>query len=214
MFESPVYRQLIAAVLLGGLPLSAAAESFDVVLGGRVIGQLETGPGQLSSSLNNTPLGAADGWFRATVSGGGYSALNSEGRAIAVRFSDGQVQETTVTPESERTDLSDPAAVPAGVLDPITGLDRVVSATDCPAAFRMYDGRRAMLIQPTAREVDGSELVCWMSYTVTHGPGHVSPFRLKRLRMEARYALADGQTAGINALRISAGPFAVELRRK
>lgn len=214
MFNPRPIRPLTVLAVACAIALPAVAETFDVRLAGRVIGQLETAPDRLESALDNTPLGAADGWFRASRAGQDYSALNSDGRAIDVRFADGQVVAATVTPLSEATELTNPAAVPADVVDPVTGLNRVITASDCPSTFRMYDGRRAILIEPTERAIEAGELVCRMNYTVTDGPGHVSPFRLTNLRMEARYAL-DGSEAGpIDTLRISAGPFAVLLVRR
>lgn len=209
-----VSTRVVAALVLCLTGVPAMADSFDVRLGGRVIGQMDVTSTELSSTLDNTPLGAADGWFRATRSGPGYSALNSEGRQIDIQFDGGQAVATAVSPAGERTDLSDPAAAPSGVTDPVSGFDRLVGAVDCPEAFRMYDGRRAILVQPTARAIDGAELVCKLDYLVTHGPGHVSPFRLRTLRMEARYGLIDNRVQSLDTLRIGAGPFTVELSRR
>ena len=41
------------------------------------------------------------------------------------------------------------------------------------------------------------------------GPGHVSPFELRDLALEARY----GADAGLEALSVAAGPFTLRLAR-
>lgn len=210
--------RLIATLWIAALAAtasgSAPADSFDVRLGGRVIGHLEATETALSSTLDNTPLGAADGWFKARVEAGDYLARNSEGRDVSIRFDAAGAVTTEVAPPDDRTALSEAEAAPAHVIDPITGFAQVMRADDCPAPFRMYDGRRAMRVKTERREIEGGELVCIMSYLVTDGPGHVSPFRLTRLAMEARYALTGGAVAGLNRLRVSAGPFSVDLARR
>ncbi|TDL78408.1 hypothetical protein E2L08_10725 [Palleronia sediminis] len=207
----------ILALLALLWPAAALAESFSVQLGGRVIGRLELEPASLISILDNTPLGAADGTFRAAFADGAegrrYEAVNSDGRRITVLFDGTDVAATEVVPASERTPLSDPAAVPEGVLDPITGLRRLVEARDCPPTFRMYDGRRAIEVSPVERRIEGASLVCRLDYRVIAGPGHVSPFRLTNLRLEARYGLSGGAVSGLSGMSVSAGPFSVVLAR-
>lgn len=201
-------RAFAALVLLAA---PAIAERFDVRLGGAVVGHLDYTPGRISSALTNTPLGAADGTFEAALlpaaDGTLYRAANSAGRRIDVLFANGVVRDTTVTPASEATALSDPKAVPRGILDPITGFGRFAEARDCPPAFRMYDGRRAILVSPRDRAAEGGTITCRYDYTVTHGPGHVRPFRIRNLRLDAVYA------GRLQRLSIGAGPFTVSMTR-
>ena len=97
-----------------------------------------------------------------------------------------------------------------GVLDPVEGFARIARATDCPSPFRMYDGRRAMQIATTERTVESGSTTCRIDYRVSHGPGHVSPFRVTRLALTATYS--DGM--GLTQLDIRAGPFATRLARR
>ena len=195
-------------------PAAACAQDFDVRFAGGVIGQLSATTTAISTTLTNTPLGAADGWFRAQRNGRTYSAANSEGRRIDVTFDGETVTAVRVDPADERTDLSDPDAVPPGVLDPIAGFARIVRSTDCPAAFRMYDGRRLVYVSTDARTIENDVLICRIAYRVTAGPGHVSPFRISNLSLTARYGLSGGQVTGLGQLDIRAGPFSARLQRR
>ena len=203
----------ILALALTLLPLGALAETFDVLLGDRVIGSLESTPSRLETVLDNTPLGLADGRFAATLTREGDGVLydsQSDKRDIAFRAVAGRVREVTITPEGERTDLSRPEAVDRVVADPVTTMSRLAGAEGCPAPFRMYDGRRVVEAVVTAETASLATLVCEMDYRVVAGPGHLSPFRLGRIGLRLTYDLAGGQR--LTRLRASAGGFDLELR--
>ncbi|TRD22187.1 DUF3108 domain-containing protein [Palleronia caenipelagi] len=204
-------KSLILAAGLATSAMPAVAETYDIRLAGSTVGSLTATPTALTSQLNNTPMGAADGWFKATSDGTTYAAENSGGRKIRTVIEGGRVTSTTVTPNSEATDLSEPSAVPAGVLDPVRGFAQVMRAGDCPDAFRMYDGRRAIEVTPKSRSREGNLLICQMDYRVIAGPGHVSPFRLKNLTMETRYTIDGDRVTGMALMRLKAGPFTVTL---
>lgn len=211
------------AVVLGAVCNAGAAnaDTFRVLLGGRTLGTLETTAGQLRTLLDNTPLGVADGTFAATSD----AATTTDGRSITRYASDarsgrkgrsigfdhdrGRVLTTLITPESERTALSDPANVPPDVIDPVAALSRLAGAQGCPAAFRIYDGRRVIEIAPRGSQTTDVALICDMQYRVVAGPGHLSPFRFTALDLTLTY----GKTGGLAGIDISTGPFRVSLRR-
>lgn len=195
-------------------PAAAHAQDFDVRFAGGVIGRLSATTTAISTTLTNTPLGAADGWFRARRDGQTYSAANNEGRRIDVAFNGATVTAVSITPADERTNVSDPRAVPEGVLDPIAGFARIAQSKDCPGAFRMYDGRRIVEISTEARAVENNVLICRIAYRVTAGPGHLSPLYISNLSLTARYGLRDGQNMGLAQLDIGAGPFSAMLQRR
>ena len=205
----------ILALVLSLLPLGAVAETFDVLLGDRVIGTLETTGTRLVTVLDNTPLGLADGRFAATVTrGGGQVSYDStsDKRDIAFRTEAGRVAEVAITPAAEMTALSDPAAVGWAVSDPVTVMAALAQAEGCPAPFRMYDGRRVVEAAVTAETASPSTLVCEMAYRVVAGPGHLSPFRFSRVSLRLTYDLDGGQR--LARLRASAGGFDLELTRR
>ena len=204
----------LAVLLALLLPVAAYAQDFEVRIAGRVIGRLSATRTAISTTVTNTPLGAADGWFRGQRDGQTYSAVNSEGRRIDVIFDGKTVTAVRVNPADERTDVSDSRAVPEGVLDPIAGFARIARPADCPAAFRMYDGRRIAVVSTEARAVENGVLICRIAYRVTAGPGHASPLYISNLSLTARYGLRAGQNTGLAQLDISAGPFTATLQRR
>ena len=206
---------LAALALLAAVP--AQAESYAILLGSRQIGTLQTSGSSLVSTLNNTPLGVADGTFEAGVSavrladGGSAQQFvgrnrGSKTRDISVIRQDGRVADVTVVPADDATDLSAPAAVPAGVLFPPEAMARLEAAGGCPAPMAMYDGRRVVSIATLSSAQVNGETVCEMSYRVSAGKGHLSPFNFKSLAMELAYS--GGALARIT---VSAGGFDVSM---
>jgi hypothetical protein len=216
-----VKTALICALMLA---TPASAEQFRVTLGGTVLGMLSYAQeGQLStlrSTLDNTPLGVFNGSFTATSTGTDTtSAFTSDSRSsrknrqIAVAIDAGRVTSTTISPENERTDLSDPSRVPAGVTDPVRAIGHLMRATGCPAPVRFYDGRRVVSLASGAGTQAGNTLTCMVAYRVTEGPGHLSPLRISRAAMELRYATGSGGQT-LQQIRITAGVFTVSLDRQ
>ncbi len=207
-----MFKRITLAALLAAS--AAGAASYDVSLGGRTIGTIDHEPGRLLSVLDNTPMGVGDGRFEGVATRGAdgvHYVGQSDERRIEVRIDAGRAQATDVTPASERTPLSDPAAAPAGVVDPVTGFGVLADADDCPGAFRIYDGRRAVELTPAGREVAQDVLSCRMDYRVIAGPGHVSPFRIKSMTLTAHYAPAQGRMRALARLDVRAGGFTLSL---
>ena len=206
---------LVSLALCAALP--AQAETYAIQLGARQIGTLQTTGSALSSTLDNTPLGVANGTFEAGVSAvrlpDGSSAQQFVGRNrggkvrdVSVIRQDGRVVDVTVSPANDATDLSVPAAVPAGVLFPPEAMARLEAAGGCPAPITMYDGRRVVSISTLSSAPANGETVCEMSYRVNAGKGHLSPFNFKSLAMQLAYR--DGALARIT---VSAGGFDVSM---
>lgn len=222
MTPTPLARASLAALALL-LAAPAAAQDFAVALGEGELGRLslrDEGDGGLAldATFADTPLGIADGTFRATSrparldsgeAGRQYlaeSAFSSGGRTVSVLHEGGRALATEVRPEDERTELSDPALVPEGVLDPVEALARLAGATACPAPFRLYDGRR--VVEVSAEPVEDGAASCRGTYRVVAGPGHLSPFRIR----EFEFALDYGP-GGMERLEVRTGPFVLRLRR-
>ncbi len=211
----------VAALALALTGIAVQAETFSVQLAGRDLGQLVYLGGAsptLQSTLDNTPLSLFNGTFSATserTSAGqqyrGISQSSRKNRDISVLFADGRAVDTVITPTSEMTALSDVAAVPVGVIDPVAAFGQFVSAKGCPAAFRFYDGRRAILLQPVAQAEIAGQLVCDMHYRVSDGPGHLSPLYIKSISVNLVYDLAGGQS--LRKLVLSAAGFDLLLMR-
>ncbi len=215
-------NKMLAALALALTSAMAQAETFSVQLAGRDLGSLTYQGGAspaLQSSLNNTPLGVFNGTFTATsesTSAGqqyrGISQSSRKNRDISVLFSEGRAIDTVITPTSEMTSLSNVAAVPVGVMDPVGAFGQFVGAKRCPAAFRFYDGRRAILLQPVGQAEVAGQLVCDMSYRVSDGPGHLSPLYIKSISVNLVYDLAGGQS--LRKLVLSAAGFDLLLMRQ
>ena len=220
-----MHRLVLVLVLLLLAPLPAVAQTFQALLGDRPIGTVtfaRSGQADLSltSDMTDTPLGVGDGTVRATsrparlddgsivtqyVSAGRTSRKS---RDISVLFDGGTVIDTVVTPADERTGLSDPGMVPAGVIDPVAALGRLVEGAGCPAPFAFYDGRRVVAISTAAERTVGGATVCDLNYTVTDGPGHLSPLRFRTLDVTATYS-----GGGLRVLTLGAGGFELRLVR-
>ncbi len=223
---SLIHASLIA--VLAAEPAAAEVFAFDAFLGRRQIGTVtwETTAARggtvahLRSDMDNTPLGVGDGTFDAVseparMSDGTpvtrYVARTDE-RVITVTSDRGTVVETRVSPESEATTLSEPALVPQGVLDLAAGFGRFVQTSGCPAPFGMYDGRRVISVGPTASVQTGGLLTCRLAYTVVAGPGHLSPFRFRSIRLELFYRV-DPKATLLEQMDVHAGIFAMQLVR-
>lgn len=205
-------------VFLSG-PALAEKQTYTMSLGARQIGTLVfDGAGRnarLVSTMDNTPLGVADGTFEATTRGTGskvaYLSKNrgSKVRDIAVTRQGQKVTAVSVTPAKEKTDMTDPAKVPDGVISPTEVFARLATGTHCPQPMAIYDGRRVVQMATASIATDdGAVVTCDMSYRVVMGPGHLSPFRFKSLGMQVVYA------AGVlDRVTMSAGGFDVTLTR-
>lgn len=204
-------RALLLALLL--VPAAAGAEEFRVLLGERELGRLSFEAGEtsrLSARFEGTPLGVADGSFEAASgparaeSGAvvtqylSRSAFTRSSRAVSILLDGGAVQAVDVQPEAERTELSDAAAVPAGVVDLVAGFGRLLGAGGCPEPFSLYDGRRVARIATQSSEATEGGTLCRASYRVVAGPGMLSPLGLRSLDLDLLYG-ADGALAWMEA---------------
>jgi hypothetical protein len=211
----------LAAVVFAG-PASADTLTFRLIFGGSDIGEVShdiSGTTEtLSSNVSGSPLGVMDGTFVGTSRAkAGQVSYDSEGkspaeqRLISTRTSDAQALETRITPASEATDLSDPKSVPPGTVDPVRGFGRLIRGQGCPDPFTIYDGRRVVQVTTVAAKQQDATLTCDIAYKVIAGPGHVSPFRFRNVKMRLVFA-ASGQ-GGLQEMDLKAGPFSAQLIR-
>ncbi len=216
MTRLPLFAALL--FLVTG-PALAQSQSYAMTLGNRQLGTLTfDGSGQnvhLLSSLDNTPLGVADGTFEATTKTEGeavaYKGINrgSKTRDIAIARQNGAVREVSVAPTNEMTDMSDASKVPVGTLTTAEVFGALANGTTCPNPMAMYDGRRVAQLTTTAMVQTGDTVTCEMSYRVIMGKGHLSPFNFKSFSMQAIYT-----TGALTQVTVSAGGFNVNLIRQ
>lgn len=204
----------LAAILATALLATPAlSESYELSLGGNVIGTLDATAAGISSNVTNSPLGVGNGAFDATsqrvrmddgrVVTQYLSDAPRKNRRISVLHDAGRVIETVVTPASDATPLSVADTVPQGVTDPVAGVAHLFrDRTDCPSAISFYDGRRVITVSPTEQSIEEAVLTCRMAYRVTAGPGHFSPLFISNAKMNLRY-----ESGALTALTIGAGPF-------
>lgn len=206
------------------LAAPAYAETYNVSLGGKTLGQLSyTEAGHtttLRSTLDNTPLGVFNGTFTGTSAGSaakvaftGDSRSSRKQRLVNVDFAKGRAVSTTITPVDEVTDLSDVARVPEGVVDPVRAMDQLFRAKGCPQPVQMYDGRRVVMMRSDAGTQAGDILTCNVSYKVTAGPGHLSPLGISSAKMQLDYVTAGGKQT-LQQIRISSGIFSLNMDRQ
>lgn len=211
---------LLCAALLA---TSAQADTYRVVLGNKTLGHLDYNTSgttaTLRSTLDNTPLGVFNGTFLGTSTGSaatstftGESRSSRKSRTVIVDIADGHAQRTQVTPQKELTKLSDVTLVPAGARDPVQAMGALFQAQGCPKAMRMYDGRRFVTLSPDGQSNTGAMLTCNLRYTVTKGPGHLSPLGISSAKMQLNYDTAGGQQ-NLQELAVSSGPFRLRLTR-
>ncbi|MFC6583126.1 hypothetical protein [Sulfitobacter aestuariivivens] len=182
----------------------ALAQSFNVRLGQTSLGVLSfdaAGPRSvLRSTLTDTPLGVFNGTFNgvsektgAAQKFTGVSQSSRKSRQVSTVIDQGRAVQTNVTPEKERTDLSDIDKVPQGVVDPVIAIGGLINASGgCPKGVHIYDGRRAIALAPQESAQDGDTLTCKIAYTVIAGPGHLSPLRISSARMRLSYDVSGG----------------------
>jgi hypothetical protein len=213
------------AIILFAVPAQAADQNYKVYLGGRELGWFRysgnIGKASISSLFDNTPFGVFDGSYsgqsRNRAGGVVYqgksvsSNKNREVEIIQARL--GRVSAVTISPEQDLTDYSLPSAVPDGVLDPVAGFSRFLSAQEsCPAAFQIYDGRRVVQVVPKSQNIEGAVRTCVMDYQVVLGKGHLSPLYIRHITVTITFDPAIAAT-GPSLLSLRTGLFAVEFRR-
>lgn len=208
--------------LLCGLLLAtpAAAETFSVSLGGKVLGEMrydvQGRSATLSSTLDSTPMGVFNGTFRGTSTGSptgrfiGESRSSRKQRVVTVEIKNGRATQVDITPQDEITELSDITRVPDGVVDPVRAIGAFINAKGCPPSRRMYDGRRVVTLVVAAGTQDGDMLICSVSYRVVAGPGHLSPLGISSAKMDLIYNTAGGEQS-LQHIRIASGLFRVSL---
>ncbi len=206
----------------------ATAQNFDVKLGGKKLGLLsyasDDKADKLRSTLDSTPLGVFDGTFSATSTVvqtaigevtqifQSTSKSSRKARDIGIVITNGIAVEATVRPKDERTDLSEVKNVPRNVVDPVSGIGRLIAARGCPGTFTIYDGRRAIRLTPAGSRKDGDLLTCLITYKVIAGPGHLSPLYISSVRLQAHYDLA-GNEQRLMQMKLRAGLFNLILDR-
>lgn len=197
----------------------AYAQDFSVSLGGKSLGQLGySAQGQsakLTSTLNQTPMGVFNGTFTGTSKSNtftGVSKSSRKQRRVVVDYSGGRPIKVEITPAEERTDLSDPNQAKGAVLDPVRAVEQLLGAKGCPAALRIYDGRRVVSMTPTDETQTPQTLSCHMSYKVVQGPGHLSPLRISSAKMHLQYGIAGGKQT-LQQIKVSSGVFGLTLDR-
>lgn len=215
--------RLVALMMLFSTP-AQADQSYKVFLGGQQLGWLRYEGGganaRLSSLFDNTPLGVFNGSFegqsRRNGAGTVYrgkSLSSNKNREIEIRTDPkGRVAEVVVSPQKDQTPLSDPGAVPAGVLDPVAGFGRLIGQNGCPDTFQLYDGRRVVQVTPGKTTKAGDVTTCLMDYRVVQGRGHLSPLYIKDISLRLVFDPAIA-TNGPSLLTLRSGLFAVEFRR-
>lgn len=209
------------ALLLAALPVAGAAEvqSYSVLWGKRQLGTLRIDAAARDASmlltLDNAPLGIKNGTFEAVARTRGsrveYLGQNrgSETRDIAMVREAGSVTSVSVTPASEKTEMSAGGKAPEGVIFPPEVFAALTQARGCPETMALFDGRRVVRLSPEGQVDNGGQTLCEMSYKVVMGPGYVSPFHFRSFGMELAY-----QAQNLTRMTISAGGFAVTLQRR
>lgn len=220
---------LVLAFITAFSPTSTSAQTFSVNLGGRTIGTLtytrESNVETMQTTMNNTPMGVFNGSYKGTSS----PVRTNENKTVHQYFGDknssrknrqtsilkdkNKVIKTTISPLSDRTELSEAKRVPTPVVDPVAAFGRFFATSGCPRRFQIYDGRRVISLTPTSEEQKDSILVCEMDYLVTDGPGHLSPLYIKSASTRLAYDLSNGRQK-LTSLRFSSGLFKVILTRQ
>lgn len=215
-------RSILLSALLSGLCAGSAMaeqQSLMIMLGNRQIGTLtfeqNANSSRLVSTMDNTPLGVANGTFEAVTQSNGNSvsyqgiSRGSRTRDISfVREAD-TVTAVAVEPASEMTEMTDATKVPAGVLSPNEFLAALISNGTCPSPMTVYDGRRVVQIGTKAMTQNGARVNCDLAYAVILGPGHLSPFRFKTIDFKVTYSARE-----LARIAVSAGGFTVNLIRE
>lgn len=210
--------------LVLALPAQAADQSYKVFLGGTELGWFRfsgtANNARIASIFNNTPLGVFNGGYEgeSRVQSGqtvyrGKSNASSKTRDVEIRLTAGTVTETTIAPEKDRTGYSDPATLPAGLLDPVAAFSQfLLQKNACPPAFKLYDGRRVVQVTPKSADLVGAVRTCVMDYQVVLGKGHLSPLGIKHLTVTVTFDPSVAKT-GPSQLSLQTGPFGVMFQR-
>ncbi|MBZ0128677.1 MAG: hypothetical protein K8F59_06150 [Rhodobacteraceae bacterium] len=124
------------------------------------------------------------GWSEGQIGEGGrlipsaFAATSErifKNREVRVSFApDGKPLSVDISPARDRTDLSDPASVPAGRIDSLSYLAMLFRPPDnsCPEPRDLYDGRRMTRIELRAEPGATGRLICAGTYRITAGPDH------------------------------------------
>lgn len=205
-------------------PAAQAETRFTVSLGGDHLGRLghtlAAGTRDLSLLLDSTPFGVFDGTYSgrtveegATARHSGRTRSTRKSRDVSMRTEAGQLREVALSPAAERTALTDAAAVPGAVLDPVSGFGQLLEAQACPDGLRIYDGRRIGALSAISESREAGQVVCEARYQIEQGPGYLEPIGVTRLTLELRY---DVTPTGwqLARMRAHSGIFALSLDRE
>lgn len=211
---------MIVALVAAPLAASAQDARFTVSLGDRTIGTVVWSPGSLRTETTNAPLGIGNGSYTGQLKRAGGEAMDysahslssSEDRRIAIRFDGRDPVETTVSPESERTDMSDAAAVTDSVVDPVRAFGALLTVRDCPS-LRIYDGRRISRVTTEGSAAADGALTCDGGYRVDQGATHLGPLGIRSARVTLHYAATGGGRYALGRMDLSAGPFTLAVTR-
>ncbi|EYD70569.1 hypothetical protein [Limimaricola hongkongensis] len=204
--------------------LAAQADTrFEIALGGDRLGRIthaaQGSTRDLTLLLDSTPFGVFDGSYAGrTVTTGpvarhsGRTRSTRKSRDVSMRTERGELRAVTLSPEAERTALTDADAVSGPVLDPVDAFGRLLETGACPDGLRIYDGRRVGLLTLEQARREGTRITCRAGYRVTAGPGYLEPLGVSRLSVELTYDTGSGDW---RLLRIAArsGPFGLVLDR-
>lgn len=209
---------LVALSLLIAGAARAENSRFGIFLGAREIGSVTHSDTSLLSQTVNTPLGAADGKFDAklTRSGGAtqfHSYSSGDDRTVDISWRGNQPVAVEVAPASERSNLSDPAAVRGPVLDPVRGFGALLRVSSCPSGVRIYDGRRLSQVSTAQASPEEFDLLCKGDYRVVAGPKHMRPLGIGRVQIELGYRQSGGAYR-LGRMVLRSGPFAVSVLRQ
>jgi hypothetical protein len=208
---------------------SAMAQTYDLVLGQRVLGWVKFTESQASNTLNlfaefnNTPMGVMDGTFEASqkpfqaddgTMGTKYqrtSMSSKSRRVLTVLFEGGRPTSQWAEPPYRKAVGLSASEIPVATGDLLDAFTRVYHAQDCPGSFEMYEGHRLVRLTPQSRVERDGKLFCDMNYFVVLGPGHLAPFRFRSFDLTLVYAMLDEGQNTLARVDLRIGVFRASL---
>lgn len=218
--------RIVAALILGlfALPAQAADQTYTVSALGIDLGWFRYSASatnaRIFSQFDNTPLGVFNGSYEGDSrarSGGtlyrGKSIASNKNREVEIQTTrGGKVVDITISPEKDRTEYSDAATLPDGLLNPVAGFGQFLGQNTCPKAFKLYDARRVVQVTPKSEITSGAVKTCVLDYRVILGKGHLAPLYIKNVVITVTFDPSIA-TAGPSDLVMQSGLFGVEFRR-
>jgi len=225
-----IFIKTFSVIILTLLPCFAAADEFkylSISFFGKQVGfikvreasNIDSKEIHVEGKISSSPFKVFNGRFKYkttfTEINSGAPRLHYESsvdaifkeRKINYWVKNNRLISVDVLPKREETKLTNPKQIDVNFIDPTYAIIKLLTMP-CKDSFKVYDGRR--LIDVIAIE-SNSKLECRYLYKIQKGPGHLSPFNFKTLKISTYFD--QSRNSAFRYMIVKTGPFKLILNQ-